>query len=83
MVRSLDLWAVTLPDGALSIEEVADKAIFISLKNIGLNLDALPNEFLNTLQAKVIEEFKAREQHALSLISEYKSTTNRCSWRNQ
>lgn len=76
MVRSLDLRVVALPDGSLSTKVVADKAIVIFLKNISLNLDALPNEFLHTLQVGVIAEVKAREQRTLSLISEYRLLNN-------
>jgi len=53
------------------LEAAASKAIFSSLKNIGLNLATLPSEFLHTLQAGVIAEVKAWEQCGLSLISEY------------
>jgi len=65
MVRSLDLQEIALVDGALSAEVVVDKAIVSSLKNIGLNLAVLPNEFLHTLQVGVIAEVKApREARA-------------------
>jgi len=59
MVWSLDLQAVALSDGDLSMEAAVDKAIVNSLKNIGLNLIVLPREFLHTLQAGVIVEVKA------------------------
>lgn len=72
LVGSLDLWVVDLLDGALSMEEEADKAIVSALRNVGLNLATLPNEFLHTLQVGVIEEIKAREQHALSMITKEK-----------
>lgn len=68
----MDLRAVSLPDGALSVEATADKATIGTLKNIGCNLAALPNEFLHTLQVGVISEVKAWEKCALSMISEYK-----------
>jgi len=61
MVHSMDLHAVALPDGALSMEAVADKAIVISLKNIGITMVVLPNEFLHTLQADMIVEVKVQE----------------------
>ena len=61
MVRSMDLREVALYDGALSAEVATDKAIFSSLKNIGLNLAALPNDFIHTMQASVIAEVKVRE----------------------
>jgi hypothetical protein len=65
-------WAVALPDGALSVEVDADKATVSALRNIGLNLATLPSEFLHTLQAGVMQELRAREQRALSMISEQK-----------
>ena len=68
----MDLWVVTLPDGALNAEAAADKAMVSTLKNVDLNLVVLPSEFLHTLQVGVIVELKAREQCALSMISEYK-----------
>lgn len=71
MVQSLDLQAVMLPDGSLSMEEVDDKFIVSSLKNIELNLATLPNEYLHMLHASVTTEFRACEHHVLSLVSEY------------
>lgn len=59
LVQSLDLPAVTLPYGALSIEVEAEKAIVYALRNVGLNLVALPSEFLHTLQPSVVENLKA------------------------
>lgn len=69
MVHSLDPRDVALIDGALSMETNAGKA---ALRNIGLNLVTLPSEFLHTLQAGVNTELRAREQRALSMISEQK-----------
>ena len=59
LVRSLDLQAVTLLDGALSVEGEADKATFNALRNVGLNLATFPSELLHMLQAGVIGEIKA------------------------
>lgn len=72
LVRSLDLWVVALPDGALSTEADTDKATISNLKNIGLNLATLPSEFLHTLQAGVIAKLKAREKCALIMINKNK-----------
>jgi len=49
MVRSLDLWAIMLLDGSLSMEEADDKVVISFLRNISLNLTVLPNEYLHTL----------------------------------
>lgn len=49
MVRSVDLEAVVLPEGLLSMEAADDMVIMSSLKNISLNLIVLPNEYLHTL----------------------------------
>ena len=55
------------------MEAKVDKATVSTIMNVGLNLAALPNEFLHTLQEGVIEEeLKAQEQHALSTINEKK-----------
>lgn len=40
--------------------------------NIKLNIATLSNETIHALHAGVAEELRAREQHALNLISEYK-----------
>jgi len=72
MVRSVDLQAVMLREGSLSVESTNDKVIMSTLKNIGLNLVVLPNEYLHILQIGVAVELRARGQHALSLISEYR-----------
>lgn len=60
------------PNGALNVEVATNKVIVSTFKNVGLNLAMLPSEFLHTLQVGVITDLKAREQHALSMISEYK-----------
>ena len=79
MVQSLDLQAIVLPDGSLSMEAVDDKVILCSLKNIVLNLAALPSEFHHMLWTGVTTEFRAWEQCALSLISEYRVNNEICS----
>lgn len=53
-----------------------DKVVVSSLKNIGLNLAVLPNEYLHTLQSGVTTKLRAWEQHALSLIRKYQ-------WNNE
>jgi len=60
LVFSMDLRVIALLDGALSTEATTNKALVSMLKNLGLNLATLPNEFLHTLQASVIAEIKAR-----------------------
>lgn len=61
MVKSVDLRVVALLEGSLSVESNDDKVIVSTLKNIGLNLAALPNKYLHTLQTGVTMELKARE----------------------
>jgi len=61
-----------LPDGSLSAEVADDKAIVISLKNNGLKLAALPNDYLHMLQEGLLVELRAREHCALNLINEYR-----------
>lgn len=72
MVCSLDPWAVTLPDGALTTKVEAGRAIINAFKKVGLSLVVLPSEALHTLQAGVITELQAREQRVLGVISEQK-----------
>lgn len=72
MVRSMDPRAITLSDVALTVEAEANKATIKALKNVGLNLAALPSEALHTLQDGVIVTLWAREQCALNVISEQK-----------
>lgn len=54
----MDLQVVTLLDGALSVEEEANKATISALRNVSLKLTTLPSEFIHTLQEVVIEELK-------------------------
>lgn len=49
MVRSLDPRAITLLDGALTIEVEANRATVNTLKKVGLDLAALPSEVFHTL----------------------------------
>lgn len=71
-VHSSNTRAIVLPNGVLSAEMGAHKVIFSTLKNIGLNFATLQSELLHMLQAGVIVKLRAREQHALSVISEQK-----------
>lgn len=54
------------------MEVATYKALVSTLKNIDLNLAALPSEFLHTLQEGLITKIKAWEQHTQIMISEYK-----------
>ena len=45
----------------MSAESADDKIIISTLKNIGLNIAALPNEFLNVVQKRVIAKLRAQE----------------------
>lgn len=45
----MGLRTVTLPEGSLSVESANDKIIISTLKNIGLNIAMLPNEYLHVL----------------------------------
>lgn len=72
MVRSTDLQAVTLPKGSQSTKSADDKVIVSTLKNIVLNLTALPNEYLHMLQTGVTTQLRAWEKHTLILINEYR-----------
>lgn len=54
-----------LPNGALAIENGADRPTVSSLKGVGLNLVALPGKALHLLEDGVIAKLRAREHHAL------------------
>jgi len=71
LIQTLDLRIIALPEGSLSIESDDEKIMISTLKNIGLNIGKIPNEFLHSLKEGVIEELRAQEQRALSLIREY------------
>lgn len=61
---------IMLPDGALTIENEADKPTVSTLKGVGLNLETLPCEALHLLRDGVIAKFRARDHCALQVISE-------------
>lgn len=67
----MDLRTVSLLEGSLSAESTDENIIISTIKNIGLNVAALPNEFLHALQVGVTVELRAQEQHTLNLISDY------------
>lgn len=70
MVCTLDPQAIMLPDGAMTTKAEADRATISALKEVGLNLVALPSKALHTLQDDVITELRTREQSTLNVISE-------------
>jgi len=57
-------------DGALTIENEANRPTVNELKGVGLNLAALPCEPLHLLQDGVIADLRAREHHDVWVISE-------------
>ncbi len=59
-----------LPDGALTIEKEANRAMVSSSKGVRLNMVTLPREMLYLLQDRVIAELQAKESHALQVMSE-------------
>jgi len=61
---------IVLPEGALVTENEAERPMVSRLKRIRLNMVALPWETLYVLQDRVIAELRAREGHALQVMSE-------------
>lgn len=61
--------AIVLRDGALTMENEAEKLIVSALKGVGLNLATLPDEVIHLLQDGVIAELRAHEHRALQVIS--------------
>lgn len=59
---------IVLPDGALTIENEANKPMVSSLKRVGLNMVVLPRETLYLLQDGVTMELKAREICTLKVM---------------
>lgn len=53
------------PEGAMVIETKANRPIINELKEIVINMVALPREMLYVLQDKVTVELWARESHAM------------------
>lgn len=49
LVMTMDLMMVMFPEGSLSMESVIENIIVITLKNIGLNIAALPKIYLHAL----------------------------------
>lgn len=62
--------ALVLLDGALTIENEANRPTMSALKGVGLNLEALLSEALHSLHDGVIAELRACEHRALQVISE-------------
>jgi len=65
MLRMKASSAIVLPDGALTMENKADRPTVSALKGVGLNLVALLREALHLLEDGVIGELRAHEHHAL------------------
>jgi len=65
--------ALVFPDGALTIENEADRPSVSALKGVGLKLAVLPCEALHNLQDGVITNLRACEHRALQVISEQRN----------
>ena len=70
MLRTKASSVIVLLDGALTMENEADRPLVNSLKGVGLNLPALPRESLHLLQDGVISGLDAHEHRDLQVISE-------------
>ena len=62
---------IVLPEGALVIENEADRPMVSGLKGIGINMAALTWETLYVLQDGVTVELRAKEGCALQVMSEH------------
>ena len=65
MLRTRVTNTIVLPDGALTTEKEDDRPMVRSLKEVGLNMAALPWETHYILQDGVTAELRAKESHAL------------------
>lgn len=72
LVRTLGLRTISLPKGSLHMEMTDNRIILNTIRNIRLNIVVLPNEILHMLHVGVTEELRAREQHTLNHIREYR-----------
>jgi len=72
MLRTKASSVLVLPDGALKIENKAERPTVSALKGVWLNLVVLPHEALHLLQDGVIAELRAHEHRALQVINEQK-----------
>lgn len=61
---------IVLLDGALTIQNEANRSTVSSLRGVRLNMAMLPREMLYLLQDGVTIKLKARESHALQVMSE-------------
>lgn len=61
---------IVFPEGALVTQNETDRAMVSALKGVGINMAALPRETLYVLQDRVTVELRAREGHALQVMSE-------------
>jgi len=61
---------IALPNGALTMENEANRPTVSALKGMGWNLAALTGEVLHLMQDGIIVELRACEHHALQVINE-------------
>lgn len=62
--------SITLPKGALVIENQVNRATVSVLKGVGINMAMLPQETLYVPQDKVTAKMWAREGHTPQVLSE-------------
>ena len=72
MLRTPMTNTIVLPEGALVIENKADRPMVSALKGVGINMVAFPRETLYVLQDGITTELWARESSALQVINEQK-----------
>lgn len=70
MLRTKVSSVIVLLDGALTTKNEANKPTVNTLKEVGLNLAAVPSEALHLLQDGVIVELRASEHCDLEVINE-------------
>lgn len=68
----MDLRVFPLPEGLVHVESDEDHMVFNTVNDMGLNLAVLSLQTLHALHHGVSNELKIREQHALTVISEFK-----------
>ena len=72
MFRTRMTNTIVLPEGALVTENESNRPTVSTLKEVGINMAALPRETLYVLQDGVTTKIQAREGHTLQVLRKQK-----------
>lgn len=70
---TMDVHTMNFPEGSLHVNSAKGRAHLLHMKNLSLNLVALPIQTLHELHQGVSEELRFREQCTLLIINEVKT----------